>query len=306
MAFLLAVLLLLIDFLWWKRQWLFDHRITVTALAFCIFLASLPLLSSGLNAGHDLQFHLKRIEGIAVELRNGVFPVRLSSMWMGGYGYPTSVYYGDILLYLPAILRLIGVPILTVYKIYVFCINILTAGIAFLCFRGIFRRESTAAVVTMAYCLSCYRLVNIYIRAACGEYSAIAFLPLIALALHRIYVENSAAADLLNAKKQKGASADSYGNKELGDISAELQEGRDTYMENAAFLAFGMTGILQTHILSADDSSGFDGFLHYLLENDVEETGAPYMDTGGCLGSASEPLVSGAISGLYEARACAH
>lgn len=68
-----------------------------------ILLVSLPLFIKGVYAGHDSIFHLMRIESIADELQRGTFPIKVSSLWMDGYGYPVSVYYGDFLLYTAAV-----------------------------------------------------------------------------------------------------------------------------------------------------------------------------------------------------------
>lgn len=57
--------------------------ILVCAAAF----ACMPLLWRGVYDGHDLLFHLNRIEGIASGLRNGQFPVRIHSSTLLGYGY---------------------------------------------------------------------------------------------------------------------------------------------------------------------------------------------------------------------------
>ena len=226
LVLLTAAFFLLIDIVYLFRKKLAAHRTTVLELLLVIGVVSLPLLTPGLNSGHDMHFHIKRIEGIAAELKRGIIPVRMSSLWVGGYGYPISVYYGDILLYFPAVIRAAGVPAIACYKIYLFFIHSLTAGISFACFRRIFHSERTAVVLTAAYCLAGYRLVNIYIRGAMGEYSAMAFLPIIALAVHRLYVREKGEAD---ASQQKGF-----------------------IIANAALLMVGMTGILQTHTLSCE------------------------------------------------------
>ncbi|MBQ7839210.1 MAG: hypothetical protein IJ390_01785 [Lachnospiraceae bacterium] len=181
---------------------------------------SLPLFISGINIGHDLRFHLMRIEGIAQEIRSGNIPVRLSSLWMDGYGYPVSVYYGDLLLYIPALLRIAGFSIEESYKFYVLFINFGTSLVSLLSFRRIFKDEKIALFTTFAYVTASYRLVDIYIRAAVGEYSALMFLPMIALAVCEIY--RSDAKDHAFCKK------------------------------NALLLALGMTGVIGTHILTAE------------------------------------------------------
>lgn len=182
-------------------------------------LVSIPLLIKGVNNGDDLPFHLMRIEGIAQELKNGRFPVKLSSLWLEGYGYPVSVYYGDILLYIPAILRIAGASIVEAYKIYVIIINFVTVLISYQCFKRIFTCESVAWLCCIAYVCAPYRLVDVYTRAAVGEYSSIMFFPIIMLAIYRIYTEDAE---------------------------------RNVYKTNAHLLAIGMTGVLGTHLLSTE------------------------------------------------------
>ena len=75
-------------------------------------LTCAPALTNGGAAnGADWSFHLSRIEGIANGLREGQFPVRVYSMAKDGYGYAPSLFYGELLLYFPAVLRLLGMSV---------------------------------------------------------------------------------------------------------------------------------------------------------------------------------------------------
>ena len=134
-------------------------------------LASLPLLSEGIGSGHDLGFHLLRIEAIADGIHFGEWsiPVRLSSLWIEGYGYPTSIFYGDLLLYIPAFTRLMGFSITEAYKIYVFLINAGTTVISYICFYKVFRNKNIAVLTSLAYVTATYRMVSVYVRAAVGD-----------------------------------------------------------------------------------------------------------------------------------------
>lgn len=144
---------------------------------FIAVLVSLPLFLSGIGEqfGQDLNFHLMRIEGIATELQNRVFPVKIETLWMEGYGNPVSVYYGDILLYFPAILRLMGVPLVTVYKLFVAGINLFSCIIAYWGFFKVFQKNDVAFIAMAAYVTSTYRMTNLHYRAAvvlCDDVSA--------------------------------------------------------------------------------------------------------------------------------------
>ena len=196
------------------------EREFLAALAGIALLASLPLFNRGICGGDDLSFHLMRIAGIARELRLGHVPVRLSSAWIEGYGYPVSVYYGDLLLYIPALMSLLGFSVTTAYKFYVFLINVGTAVTACYGMHRICRDRRIALLASLAYCTASYRLWTIYIRVAVGEYSAMMFLPLIAAAVYGIYMDDAA--------------------------------DRGRHRNNALLLAAGMSGLILTHILSVD------------------------------------------------------
>lgn len=185
-------------------------------------LISLPLFYKGLNDGEDqdLLFHLMRIEGIAKELRCGHVPVRISSAWMGEYGYPVSVYYGDAFLYIPAMFRLFGFSVVEAYKIYVLLVNFMTVIISDYSFGKIVRNRKLSLLLALVYVTAPYRLVDVYVRAAVGEFTALMFLPLIALAVVRIY--------------------------------SGQEHSLKTDVKNAVLLMLGMTGLINTHVLTAE------------------------------------------------------
>ncbi len=181
-------------------------------------LASMPTFAMAIHNGHDLQFHLMRIEGLAAGMRQGQFPVRLESIWNDKYGYAT-LFYGDLLLYIPALLRLLGVTINDAYNAYILLMNVLTAAISYRCFEAMVKNKDIAQLMTAAYVTSAYRLMDIYVRAAVGEYSAMIFLPLIAYAMYRLY---------------------------------HSEEQRKLDYKGILLLIIGMTGVLQTHILTTE------------------------------------------------------
>ena len=150
-------------------------------------LLSLPLAIKGINQGHDFIYHCLRIESIADALRSGQFPARISTLALYGLGYPLSVYYNDIFLYLPVIMRLLGFPLLTAYKFYVLFINLLTVFLSYYAFSKMFHSRRTGILLSLLYAAASYRFVNVYIRSAVGEFTAMAFLPLVALAIYHIY-----------------------------------------------------------------------------------------------------------------------
>ena len=176
----------------------------------------IPLLMPYLIWGVDLWFHLLRIEGVAQGLRAGQFPVRIQPDWMNGYGYPVSVFYGDGVLGIAELLRWIGFPLQTAYKVYVYVISFGTFMTAWYAFRRLFGEEKIALTGAAIYVLAPYRLVRVY-HAGVGAYSALMFFPLIFIGVYEI---------MTREKKEKKLSW--------------------------LLLAIGMSGVIQSHLLSGE------------------------------------------------------
>lgn len=157
---------------------------TILLLAAITAFACAPLLHTTLMRGDDLIYHLHRIEGLAEELRLGTpLPIYLQSDWFDGQGYATSVFYCDLFLYLPALLRNAGLPLQSCYQTYLALVNFVTVLTAWWSFRHMSGRNLPGLLGCLLYTLSPYRLVNLYGRAAVGETTAMVFLPLIAAGL---------------------------------------------------------------------------------------------------------------------------
>ena len=94
-----------------------DLRGCLWLLAGVTLLSCVPMLMNGGGCqGADWRFHLSRIEGIAQGLRDGQFPVRIYSQAKDGYGYAPSLFYGELFLYFPAVLRLLGMSVQGAYR----------------------------------------------------------------------------------------------------------------------------------------------------------------------------------------------
>ena len=179
-------------------------------------VASLPAFRNGLYNGFDLWFHMGRIESIASELANGQFPVRYETLSWYGNGYISTVMYGNIFLYIPALLHILGVETYRCYNIYVIIVNTIGTGICLYSFKGLFKNKYWSLISTVMYMMAGYYISNVYMRAAVGEYTATIFIPLVVYGIYRIYFENS----------------------EASSIKKVLP------------LVIGVTGIIQSHVLT--------------------------------------------------------
>ena len=174
--------------------------------------ASLPVLRDFFIYGHDLAFHLTRIESIKDGLLSGQFPVRLDTTFLNGYGYISSMMYGELLLYIPALLRLCGVSMMVSYQAFVVGLNVLTAYLTYRAVKSLTGKPAVGLIAGVVYTLGIYRLMTLYTRAAAGEAMAMLFYPLVIVGIIQVVSQG------------KG-----------------LQ-----------WLVIGMTGMLQTHLISLE------------------------------------------------------
>lgn len=217
--FILVCLFILIDLCLIKKEDIKKHKKEIVILSGIIMIISLPLFMDGMvYPSWDTDFHLMRIEGLCNELRLGHIPVRIQSTWGNGNGYPVSVYYGDILLYFPAFLRLIGFSVSFAYAGYVLLINVITVAVSYYSFSIIAKDKDISLLMTAAYAASTYRLLTIYMACELGTYTAMSFLPLVAAAMF-----------LLFSDEKKSPKPD---------------------VKIALMLAVAMTGIITSHSLS--------------------------------------------------------
>ena len=164
-------------------------RLPLALLGITVF-ACLPLFSNYLYFGHDLDYHLQRISAMAAELSYGQFPVRFTTTTLNGYGYANPLCYCELFLLLPALLYNLWLPLRTCYQIYIFAVTLATCLIAYHSFAKIAASRRLGLLGSLLYTLSCYRLICVYTRAAAGEFTAMAFFPLVLLGLYGIYTKD--------------------------------------------------------------------------------------------------------------------
>ncbi len=178
-----AVLTALLTLSWDTRPVGRQRRRDALAVVAIALFASMPLLFSGIYDGHDLFFHLNRIEGIASGLRAGQFPVRIHASTLLGYGYAAPQFYPELFLYIPAVLRNLGVSLAASVRVFELMINLATAAVCYFSARGVFHERRIALGATALYTLCSYRISNLYVRATLGESLAMIFFPLLLFAM---------------------------------------------------------------------------------------------------------------------------
>lgn len=150
-------------------------------------ISCIPMFFDKVIIGHDTLIQLLRLEGIKDGYLAGQFPVKVEPTFNAGYGYAFSTFYGSLFYNIPALFRLMGFSLQFSYKIYVALINIVTVLISYYSFKVMLEEKKNAVVGSVLYSLSVYRFYVLYQRGAVGEFTAMTFLPLIAVGLWKIY-----------------------------------------------------------------------------------------------------------------------
>ena len=172
-------------------------------LILCIFL-----FTKGIPVGQDLSYHLSRIDGLTNSIRSGNFlgyihfvsglpkSINVNNMAaminenMGNYGYANGLFYGNLFLYLPAILSLLGLSVIISYKILIVILMLLTSLIMYYVTDKIFNNKRVAFISSLLYTTCSYHMTDVVIRAALGEILAYMLVPLTLLGLYYILFDD--------------------------------------------------------------------------------------------------------------------
>lgn len=152
-------------------------RFIIAVSLIALFIASLPLFSVNCIQGHDIDYHLLRIEALKTGILNGLPYLRVNMLFFGGEGYASSMFYPDFLLYIPAVLRALGVGINLSFHIFIAVCLILTFAVMYLSAGYITGSPVAALISAVIYTLCQYHIDDIYTRVAVGEFTAMIFIP---------------------------------------------------------------------------------------------------------------------------------
>ena len=155
-----------------------------------IIVAISPLISRYCINGHDLEYHLLRIEALKEDILIGRPFLKVDTLFFGGAGYASSMFYSNFLLYIPAIMRALGVSIKTSYHSYAAICVILCYASAFYCTMRMTKSKYAGLISGMLLTLCPYHMDDVLVRAAAGEYMAFIFVPFVLYGIYNVLYED--------------------------------------------------------------------------------------------------------------------
>ena len=164
----------------------FERLIPLLTLLFILFICA-PLFARFVVYSHDQEFHMGRIASLAAEIKALRLPARIGQTMQNGYGYPVSIFYGDLFLVPVALLYACGLPMWECYQLLFVQICVMTVIFAQFAFGEITGNRTDGFCLGLIYTGSVRLLANLFLRGAVGEGLAMAFLPLAALGFFRLF-----------------------------------------------------------------------------------------------------------------------
>ncbi|MCR5688133.1 MAG: glycoside hydrolase family 9 protein [Lachnospiraceae bacterium] len=167
-----------------------ENRISAAFMIITMIISASPLISRYCINGHDLGYHLLRIESLKEGILIGRPFMKVNTLFFGGAGYAATLFDTDILLHIPALLRVLHVSIGKSYHIY-------AALIFILCYLSTFysvwkmslsKFAGTAAAIILTLCH--YHMDDMLVRADVGENTAFIFMPLAVYGIFNVIYED--------------------------------------------------------------------------------------------------------------------
>lgn len=168
-----------------------DTKKLVWLSVFALLVALSPLFTKLCINGHDLEYHLLRIESLKEGILMGKPFLRVNVLFFGGAGYASSMFYPDFLLYIPAALRALGVSINLSYHIFVGVCIILCYFSTFYCGYRLTGSRKAGLITAVILTLCNYHIEDIYVRAAVGEFTAFIFVPFVIYGIYNALYEEA-------------------------------------------------------------------------------------------------------------------
>ncbi|MBR4456928.1 MAG: hypothetical protein IKS32_12035 [Solobacterium sp.] len=169
---------------------MFENKRNIALIAF--FIAAvfcIPFYSTSMFSGLDLTFHLSRFDGMLSAMKDLQFPLAIYPEKNFGFGYASPLFYCDLFIFPAALLYSMNIPLVIVYKIFVFFISWSGACCTLYAMNEYTKKPLLCMFGTIVFTFSAYHINDFFIRAALGEAMAYSLLPLFMVIVKRFLVD---------------------------------------------------------------------------------------------------------------------
>ena len=135
-----------------------------------------PFMKPGLFLGHDSQLHTIYLVKFETALKDGQFPVRWTDWFNPGFNQPLFNFYQPGVYYMYQIPRSLGFGYIHSLNILMVSLWLLSALLMYLFAKSHFGKLG-GILVAYFYLLAPYHIVDIFVRSALPEFSALSFVP---------------------------------------------------------------------------------------------------------------------------------
>lgn len=165
------------------------EKLSVVLMVFGIaVITGFPYIKDGLCAYFpDLMYHLLRTEGVKDALLAGEFPTRIYTNFFNGYGYGSPMFYPDIFLVFPALLRMLSVSPIITWKIFAIIITIVATLSTYFSLKYISKSAEWSIAGTFMIMLSQFYLADLHLRGGISEYIAFIFIPILIAGIYDFF-----------------------------------------------------------------------------------------------------------------------
>lgn len=148
-----------------------------------------PYLQEGL-CGYipDLLYHLLRIEGVKESLLLGEYPARIYGNFFNGFGYGSPLFYPDIFLLFPAVLRIFSIEPIAAWKIFAVVLCVTGSMTTYYSLKYITKDSNCSILGTFLIMLSQFWLADLHHRVGLSEYIAFIFIPVLIAGIYDFFV----------------------------------------------------------------------------------------------------------------------
>lgn len=144
---------------------------------------SLPLFCNKIIVMQDGESAFIKSTIMYQSWKEGDFIPRWTPYLVRGYGYPMFNFYAPLFSYLAAFLMMLSIPVFIAFNLAVILVLFLSGVGMYLFAREIWGRQG-ALLSAAAYLLAPYHILNLYVRGAIAEFTALAFFPFVLWAIY--------------------------------------------------------------------------------------------------------------------------